>query len=79
LQKRHVAAVRQAGNADDGKRAGFRGDDGERNRPPGHVTIGEKVVAKRALAAAEADAEGRDARQVHGNDDQVQPIQSHAW
>ena len=45
LQKRHIGAVGQSGNADDGQRAGFGGYDRKRNRPPWNVTSGEKVVA----------------------------------
>src|SRR5512147_2537198 len=77
LQERHVAAVGEAGNADDSQRAGFGGHDGERDRPPRHVAVGEEVVAQRALPLAEADAKGGDPRQVHRDDNQVQPIQSH--
>ncbi len=44
LQESPVAGVGEAGHADDGQRAGFRGHDGERNGPPGNFAIGKKVV-----------------------------------
>jgi hypothetical protein len=54
LEEAEVVVVGEAGDADDGERAGLGGDDGERDRPPGNVAVGEEVVAQRAMALAEA-------------------------
>jgi hypothetical protein len=54
LEEAEIVVVGEAGDADDGERAGLGGDDGERDRPPGNVAVGEEVVAQRAMALAEA-------------------------
>jgi hypothetical protein len=43
LEEAEVFVIGEAGNADDGERAGFSGDDGERDGPPGDGVVGEEV------------------------------------
>ena len=64
LKEREVRVVGEAGDADDGQRAGFGSDDGERDGPPRDVASGKEVVAQSALLFAEAQAEERDAREI---------------
>ena len=66
-----VGVVGQAGNADDGERAGFSRDDGKRNRPPGNIAIGEKIIAQRTLRLAKAQTEQRDPRQVQRDNGEI--------
>ena len=56
LQERQVGVVGQPRNADDGERAGLGGDDGKRNRPPGNVAVGQKIVAQSSLPFAKTQA-----------------------
>src|SRR5580692_75716 len=44
LEESPVSGVREAGHADDGQGTGFRGYDGEGDRPPGDFPVREKVV-----------------------------------
>ena len=77
LQKGEVGGERQARDADDGECAGFGGNDGERNRPPGNIAVGEKVIAQGALPLAESQAEQSDPCEINNNDQQVERIQAH--
>jgi len=79
LQKTEIRVEGEPGDADDGQGAGFSGDNGERNRPPGNVAVGEEIVAQAALRFAEAQAEDRDRRQIERDDrqvDRIQPVDS---
>ena len=78
LKKREIGVVGEAGNADDGERAGFRGHDGKRNRPPGNVAAGEEIIAQGTLALAEAQTEQSDPDQIGGDDRVVEMVQAHA-
>src|SRR6185312_8634278 len=77
LQKGKVGGERQPGDTDDGERTGFGCDDGERNRPPGNIAVGEKVIAQGALPLAEAQAEHSDPCEINNNNQQVERIQAH--
>ena len=57
LKKSKIGIVGQPGNADDGERTGFRRHDRKRNRPPRNISPCKKIVAKRPLFFAEAQAE----------------------
>jgi len=79
LQEAQIGVKGKPGNADDGQGAGFGGDDGEGDRPPGNVAVRQEVVAKAALRFAEAQSEDRDRRQIERDDrqvDRVQPVDS---
>ena len=77
LQKRQVRIVGKAGHADDGERAGFRRDDGQGDRPPRNVAIGQEIIPQRALFFPEAQAEQSDAGQVQRDDGEVEMVESH--
>src|SRR3954451_15661695 len=77
LQESKIGVISQAGDADDGQRAGLCGNDRERNCPPGDVASGKKVVAQCALALAKAHAEQRDADQVNSNEREIDGVQAH--
>src|SRR3954466_939145 len=78
LKKREIGVVGQSRDADDGERAGFRSDDGKRNRPPGYVAAGEEIIAQGALALAESQAEQSDPDKIGGDDRVVEMVQAHA-
>jgi hypothetical protein len=75
LQEGQVGVESQPGDADDGQGAGFGGDDGEGDRPPGNVAVGQEVVAQAALRFAEAQSEDRDRRQIQRDDGQVKRVE----
>ena len=77
LEKSEVAGEGETGDADDGEGAGLRGDDGERDGPPGYVAIGKKVGAQRTLAVAEAQAEPGDAQQIEDDRGNVDEVKLH--
>ncbi len=77
LQKGEIRIVGEAGNADDGERAGLGGDDRKRNRPPGNVAIRQKVVAQGALPLAEAQAKQSDPHEIERDDREIEFVQSH--
>src|ERR1041385_4053356 len=77
LQERQVAPIGHARNTDDGQCARLRGDDREHDRPPGNVTVGEKIIFEGALFLAELQSERGDAREIKDNDEQVQPVKAH--
>ena len=66
-----------AGDADDGEGAGLRGDDGERNGPPGNIAIGKKVRPQRPLAVTKAETEPGDAQQIQDNREDVDEVKLH--
>jgi len=74
LQKSKIRIVGESGNTDDGQRARFRGHNRERNRPPGNLAVGEKIIPHRPLPLAETQPKQRDASQVRRNNQQVDPI-----
>ena len=67
LEEPPVAGEGKPGNTDDGECAGFRGNDGESDSPPGNLAIGKEISPKRAALAAEAQAKDRDRQQVHAD------------
>ena len=77
LQKREIGIVSQTWNADDGQRAGFRRDDRKRNRPPGNIPVGEKVVAQSALLLPEAQSEQSDPSQIERDNGEIELVQNH--
>src|SRR5581483_10394182 len=77
LQECEVRIISETGNADDGERAGFCGDDGKSNRPPGNIAIGKKVVAKRTLAFAKSQAKQGDAGKIDRDNGEIGGIQAH--
>src|ERR1700687_1012364 len=77
LEKRQVGVICEAGNADDSQGAGFRRNDGKRNRPPGNIASGEEVVAKGVLSLAETQAEQSDPDEIDGDDREIETVQAH--
>src|ERR1035437_4792167 len=78
LQKSEIRIVGEAGNTDNGQRAGFRRHNRQRDCPPRNVAVGKKIVAHRPLPFAKPQPEQRDARQVQPNNQQIDSIQSQA-
>src|SRR5947209_5696480 len=78
LEKGEIRVISQAGDANDRQRAGLGSHDGQRNCPPRDVAVGKKVVLERALALSEAQTEEGYARQVNGNDGEIESIETHA-
>ena len=78
LQKGQIAVVSETRHADDGQRAGFSRNDGQRNRPPWDVASGEEVVAQCALPFTKSQAEQSDADQVNCDDSEVETVEAHA-
>jgi hypothetical protein len=76
LQEAQIGVEREPGDADDGQRAGFCGDDGKSDRPPGNIAVSQEVVAQAALCFAEAQSEDRDCCQIQRNDGQVDRIEA---
>jgi len=79
LQEGEVGVEGEAWDADDGQGAGFGGNDGEGDRPPGDVAVRQEVVAQAALRFAKAQSEDRDRRQIKGDDrevDRIEPVDS---
>ena len=68
LDEGDVAAVGHRGHADDGQRAGFGGDDGQADAPPGDVLAAEEVVAGVVLVFAEPQPERDNAEQIDEDD-----------
>ena len=54
LEKREVAEVGEAGDADEGEGARLRGDDRDEDGPPGDGVVGDEVVAGVALRRGRA-------------------------
>jgi hypothetical protein len=75
LQKAEISIKRQAGNADDGQRAGFSGNNRQRNGPPGNVAVSQKIVAESTLRFTEAQPKDCDRRQIKRDDRQIERIQ----
>src|SRR5581483_5808512 len=78
LQKGEVGVVSEAGDADDRQGAGLGSDDGESDRPPRDVAIGEKVVFQGFLAFAKAQPEQGDTRQINSDDREIDMVETHA-
>jgi hypothetical protein len=49
-----IGVVGEAGDADDGERAGFGGNNRKRDGPPGNVASSQKIIAQGALPLAES-------------------------
>ena len=77
LEKGEISAVGDCGRADDGERGSFRGDDGEREGPPGGRPPAKKIIARILLSAAEANAKGRHTEQIADDNCQVQWMNAH--
>ncbi len=77
LEKRQVAVdgVGHGGHADDGQRAGFRGDDGQADAPPRDVLAAEEIVARVVLVAPEPGSQGDNAAEVKDNNAPIGGIQ----
>jgi len=76
LQEGQVGVEGKPGDADDGERAGLGGDNGERDSPPGNVTVSQEIVAQAALRFAEAQSEERDRGQIERDDRQVKRVEA---
>ena len=77
LQEPEVTREGEAGDADDGEGAGLRGDDGQRDGPPRHVTVGKEVRPQRPLAVAKAESEQGNAQQIEDDDGDVDEVKLH--
>ena len=86
LNEGEVRGVGDGGRADDGERGGFRGDNGERERPPGGGAAAEKIVETDGFAgalrdgffgAAEAHAERGYGEEVGDDDSEVNRVDAH--
>src|SRR5262245_20692038 len=64
LQEAEISVEGQGRGADDGEGAGFRGYDGEADRPPRRGASSEEVVGEVFLSGAETGSEPRDGDQV---------------
>ena len=78
LQEGEIGIVSKSRDADNRQSAGFGGDDGESDRPPGNLASGEEVIAQGALLFAETKAEERDPRQINRDDGEIESVQAHA-
>ncbi len=78
LQEGEVGVIGKPGNADDGERAGFGGNDGERDRPPRDVSSRKKVITQRTVAFAEAQTEQRDPHQIESDDREIEFVETHS-
>src|SRR5262249_46740450 len=75
LQKCQIAAVGGKsfpGNAQEGQRAGLRGDDRNENEPPTDVPVAAKICARVFLSPAEPGPEARRADDVKYDDNEVE-------
>ena len=79
LQESEIGVIGKAGDADDGERAGFGGNDGKRDGPPGNIASREKVIAQRAVPLAEAQSEQGDADQIQRDNRQIEFVEAHAF
>ena len=79
LQERQIGVVSQARNTDDGESAGFCRNNRKRDRPPGNIPVGEKIIAQGALLLAKAQPKQSDPRQVKRDDAKVKLIQNHKY
>src|SRR5580704_2742230 len=77
LQEGEIGIVGKAGNADDGERAGFGRNNRKRDRPPGNIAVGQKVIAQSPLTLAEAQAEQSDPHEVKRNDREIEFVEFH--
>ena len=75
LDEGDVAAVGHGGHADDGQGAGFGGDDGQADAPPGDVLAAEEVVARVVLVFAEPQPERDDAEHIEQDDDPIAGVE----
>ena len=76
LQESKVRVIGQAGNTDDGERAGFSGDDGKRDRPPGNVPICQEICFERSFLCSKPQAKERNTYQVRNDDDEIECVQA---
>ncbi len=77
LKKCQIGVVRQAGNTDDGESAGFSRNNRKRDRPPGNIPVGQKIIAQGALLLAKAQPKQRDPRQVERDNAKIKLVQNH--
>ncbi len=57
LQEGEVCIVGKARDTDDRQGTGLGRDDGERDCPPGDVSIGQEIITHRSLTLAESQTE----------------------
>src|ERR1700722_2803447 len=79
LQEGQVGVIGKSRDADYGEGAGFGGDDGKRDGPPGNIASREKIIAQSAVPLAEAQAEQGDADQVERNNRKIEFVETHAF
>ena len=72
LQESQVAGEGQGRRAHDGQGAGFGGDDGKADGPPGGGSATQEVVAQALSPAAEARAEPGDGHQVEQDHPEIE-------
>src|SRR5664279_4864976 len=68
LEEYDVAAVSHGRHPDDGQGAGFGGDDGQADAPPGDVLAAEKVVAGIVLVFAKPHPEADNPKHIEQDD-----------
>ncbi len=72
LEEAEIAGEGETGDADERECAGFGGDDGEEDGPPGDGAIGDEVVFGVLLAAAHPDAQGRGSEEIDDDDGEIE-------
>ncbi len=77
LEKGQIRVVGEAGNADDGQRAGLGCNNRQRDSPPRDTPPGEKIVPQGPLLLAEAEPEQRDSSQVQRDNREIKMVQTH--
>ena len=76
LEETPVAGKGKPWNADDRKCAGFRGNDGEGDSPPGNLAIGKEISFKRTAFASKAQAKDGDCREVNADNQEIRCAQA---
>ena len=79
LQESQVGVISKSRDADDGEGAGFGGDDGKCDGPPGNIASREKIIAQSAVPLAEAQSEQSDADQVERDNRKIEFVETHAF
>ena len=77
LQETEIGMVSDAGRADDGQNAGFGGDNGKGNCPPGQAAPAQKILAQGRLALAETRTEDGDGGEIGDHHQEVRPTDCH--
>ena len=79
LKKSQIGVISQAGNTNDGQNTGFGRDDRKRDRPPGDIAVGQKIVAQRALPFAKTQAEECDPSEIDRDDRKIELVEAHIF